>query len=116
MHEEEEEGTISDKKGEVLNRIPSSRQTGFLVSGSVVNVSYKNLTDDQIKQLSRGLKFSPIPRDIGKSQLKSDIEQLRRRMRLKWHYSYIHNQECYFLLKTMRKWIKSFENCSLYEQ
>ena len=88
LHQEEEieEVDDGDNKDEVFVKVPSSRLTGVFVSGSVVNLSCKSLTEDQIKLLSRGLKFSPTPRDIDKSQLKLDIEEFKRKMRLKWYF------------------------------
>ena len=41
------------------------------------------LTEGQIPLLSLGLKFLPTPRDFDKSQLKLDIEEFKRKMRLK---------------------------------
>ena len=59
---------------------------GRFVSGSVVNLSRRELSEEDISLLSKGLKFSPTPTDIDKSQLKSDIEAYKRRMRLRWFF------------------------------
>ena len=77
---------VGDNQEEAFTEVPGSRLTGVFVSGSVVNLSCKILTEDQIKLLSRGLKFSPTPRDIDKSQLKLDIEEFKRQMKLKWYF------------------------------
>ncbi len=73
----EEELTSNDDDG---------RLTGVFVSGNVVNLSRKVLSEGEVKLLSRGLKFSPTPRDIDKGQLKADLDILKRRMRLKWFF------------------------------
>ena len=78
----EEEVDVGDNQGEVFTEVPGSRLTGVFVSGSVVNLSCKRLTEDQIKLLSRGLKFKVKV----KVQLKLDIEEFKRQMRLKWYF------------------------------
>ena len=75
---------VGDNQEEVFTEAPGSRLTGVFVSGSVVNLSCKRLTEDQIKLSLRGLRFSPTPRDIDKCLLKLDIEEFKRQMRLKW--------------------------------
>ena len=64
----------------------SERLAGVFVSENVVNLSDKNLSEDQIKLLSKGLKFSPTPRDIDKGQLKADVDAFKRRIRLSWYF------------------------------
>ena len=56
---------------------------GRFISGSVVNLSRRELSEEDISLLSKGLKFSPTPTDIDKAQLKSDLEAFNRRMRLR---------------------------------
>ena len=55
-----------------------------------MNLSRRELSEEDISLLSKGLKFSPTPTDIDKAQLKSDLEAYKRRMRLRWHFR---NQE-----------------------
>ena len=57
------------------------RLIGRFVSGSVVNLSGRELSEEDVSLLSKGLKFSPTPTDIDKAQLKADIEDFKRRMR-----------------------------------
>ena len=57
---------------------------GSFVSGSVVNLSKKVLSEADINLLSKGLKFSPTATDINKAELKEDLDVFKRRIRLKW--------------------------------
>ena len=75
-----------NKKDEVFVEVPSSKLNGDFFSGSVVNLSCKSLAEYQIKLLSKGLKFSPTPSDIDKNQLKLDIEEFKKKMKLKWYF------------------------------
>ena len=59
---------------------------GRFVSTNVVNLSRKVLSQEDLSLLSKGLKFSPTPKDINKGQLKADIEDYKRRMRLRWFF------------------------------
>ena len=64
----------------------NGRLIGRFVSGSVVNLSRRELSEEDVSLLSKGLKFSPTPTDIEKAQLKAEIEDFKRRMRLRWHF------------------------------
>ena len=64
----------------------SERLTGKFVSNNVVNLSKKVLTESEISVLSKGLKFSPTPKELDRSQLKQDLEAFGRRLRLRWFY------------------------------
>ena len=66
--------------------LENGRLKGQFVSGSVVNLSRRELSEEDISLLSKGLKFSPTPTDIDKAQLKADLEAYSRRMRLQWHF------------------------------
>ena len=59
VYKEEERDKDSEKKGEECNQVSSSILIGIFVSGSLVNLSHKSLSEDQIKLLSRG--FPPLP-------------------------------------------------------
>ena len=88
---DDSEVTEGGQVAEVIEEeVPSNdndgRLTGVFVSGNVVNLSRKVLSEGEVKLLSRGLKFSPTPRDIDKGQLKADLDILKRRMRLKWFF------------------------------
>eukprot|EP00795_Rhopilema_esculentum_P014500 gene14500-biopygen4278 len=62
------------------------RITGRFVSTNVVNLSKKELSEDDVSLLSKGLKFCPTPKEIDKAELRADLEEFKRRMRLKWHF------------------------------
>ena len=64
----------------------NGRLVGRFVSGSVVNLSRRELSEEDVSLLSKGLKFSPTPTDIDKAKLNEDLEAYKRRMRLKWHF------------------------------
>ena len=44
------------------------------------------MTDSEIKLLSRGLKYTPTPR-MNNSELKTDVKEYTRRLRLKEFFS-----------------------------
>ena len=73
-----------DEEEEIV--LVNGRLKGRFVSGSVVNLSRRELSEEEIRFLSKGLKFSPTPTDIDKAQLKADLEAYSRRMRLRWHF------------------------------
>ena len=64
----------------------NERRSGKFVSNNVINLSGRVLTDNEISVLSKGLKFSPTPKELDRSQLKQDLEAFGRRLRLKWHF------------------------------
>ena len=66
--------------------LENGRLKGRFVSGSVVNLSRKELLEEDVSLPSKGLKFSPTPTDIDKAQLKADLEAYSMRMRLRWHF------------------------------
>ena len=47
--------------------LENGRLKGRFVSGSVVNLSRRELSEEDISLLSKGLKFSPTPTDIDKA-------------------------------------------------
>ena len=51
-----------------------------------MNLSCKNLAEEQIKILSGGLKFLRTLRDVDKSQLKLGVEEFKTKIRLKWYF------------------------------
>eukprot|EP00795_Rhopilema_esculentum_P016113 gene16113-biopygen5453 len=65
---------------------PTDRIIGQFVSGNVVNLSHRTLSEVEISLLSKGLKFSPTPTDLDKAQLKADFDVFKRRMRLRWFF------------------------------
>ena len=64
----------------------NGRLVGRFVSGSVVNLSRRELSEEDVSLLSKGLKFSPTPTHIDNAKLKEDLEAYKRRMRLRWHF------------------------------
>ena len=62
-----------------------ARSHGF-VSENVVNLSNRVLTPDEIQVLSRGLNFRPTPKNIDKFQLKKDLDEFGRRIKLKYYF------------------------------
>ena len=45
-----------------------------------MNLSRRELSEEDVSLLSKGLKFSPTPTDIDKAKLKEDLEAYKRRM------------------------------------
>ena len=80
------QATTREEEDEEIHVTEDGRLIGRFVSGSVVNLSRRELSEEDVSLLSKGLKFSPTPTDIDKAQLKSDIDAYKRRMRLRWHF------------------------------
>ena len=53
------------------------------LSNYVVNLSTVDLSEAEVKLLSKGLSFCPIPQKIDWIELKADLEDFSRRLRLK---------------------------------
>ena len=73
-------------------RYHKGRTTKGIINQSdlVVNLSSYQLTADEIKVLSKGLKFIPTPRNINKTEVSADIKEFGRRMRLN---EFFHDRE-----------------------
>ena len=56
------------------------------IYNSVFNVSRRSLSTEEISLLSKGLRFSPMPNDINRAQLKIALDAFKRRMRLRWFF------------------------------
>ena len=63
-----------------------NRLQGNFVSKNVVNLSRRNLTDSEISLLSKGPNFIPTSNTKDKAKLKTELEALGRKLRLKWHF------------------------------
>ena len=74
------------QEDEEIHVTKDGRLKGRFVSGSVVNLSRRELSEEDVSLLSKGLKFSPTPTDIDKAKRKEDLEAYKRRMRLRWHF------------------------------
>ena len=61
----------------------NDRLKGKLVSKSVINLSKRNLTENEISLLSRGLKFISTCNKVDVAKLKLELEQFCRMLRLK---------------------------------
>ena len=61
------------------------RSRGF-VSENVVNLSNRVLTSDEVQLLSRGLNFCPTPKNIDRFQLKKDLNEFGRHIKLKYYF------------------------------
>ena len=59
---------------------------GKFVSKNVVNLSKRNLSENEISLLSKGLNFIPACNKVDVARLKLELEQLGRMLRLKWHF------------------------------
>ena len=55
---------------------------GKFVSPNVVNLSRRNLTNNEISVLSKGLKFVPTRKGINKALIKEELEVYGRKLRL----------------------------------
>ena len=52
----------------------------------VVNLSKYKLTKSEISVLSRGLNFCPTPDEPDPGQIRTDLDDLHRRLRLRYHF------------------------------
>ena len=64
----------------------NERLKGKFVSPNVVNLPRRNLTNDEISLLSKGLKFVPTPRGINKALIREELEGYGRKLRPMWHF------------------------------
>ena len=62
------------------------RLEGCFRSDAVFNLRRKVLTDTEIRILEKGLDFAPIQNKRNEPELRTDFEELCRRMRTKWHF------------------------------
>ena len=62
------------------------RLIGVFCSKTVFNLSYKILTETEIKILEKGLDFAPVQRTLNEPELRKNFEEFCRRMRCKWHF------------------------------
>ena len=64
------------------------RLKGRFVSKNVINWSKRNLTENEISLLSKGLNFIPTCNKVDIAKLKLELEQFGATLRLKWHFRY----------------------------
>ena len=67
---------------------------GKFVSSNVINLSKRELSENEISLLSKGLKFVPTPTSVNRAQLKEELESFGRRLRLLWHFRNEENSFC----------------------
>ena len=59
---------------------------GYFCSGAVFNLSWKVLTDTEIRILEKGLDFAPIQNKINEPESRPDFEEFCHRMRTRWRF------------------------------
>ena len=69
-----------------VNKDDNGRMVGRFEYDKVVNLSKRALSDAEISVLSKGLKFVSTPKEVDFSQIKIDLENFGRRLRLKWYF------------------------------
>ena len=62
------------------------RLKGKFVSKNVINLSKRNLSENEISLLSKGLNFIPTCNKVDVARLKLELEQFGRMFLLKWHF------------------------------
>ena len=73
------------------------------VSENVVNLSNRVLTSDEVQVLSRGLNFCPTPKNIDRFQLKKDLDEFGRRIKLKYYFDV--GRDTIKRFKNKSKWV-----------
>ena len=69
-----------------VKRDENGRIEGQFVNKKVIHLSQRTLSQHEISVLSKGLKFVATPKEIDYSQVKIDLENFGRRLRLKWFF------------------------------
>ena len=59
---------------------------GYFCSDAIFNLSWKVLTDTEIRILEKGLHFAPIQNKIQEPELRPDFEEFYHRMRTRWRF------------------------------
>ena len=63
-----------------------NRLSGCFCSETIFNLSNRVLTDTEIRVLEKGLDFAPFQKKLNESELRSDVNDFCRKMRLKQHF------------------------------
>ena len=85
-------GETSSQEEEVSNvEFPfdlddNGRICGRFENDKVINLSKRALSEAEVSVLSKGLKFVSTPKELDYSQIKIDLENFGRRLRLKWWF------------------------------
>ena len=64
----------------------NGRICGRFENDKVINLSKRALSEAEVSVLSKGLKFVSTPKELDYSQIKIDLENFGRRLRLKWWF------------------------------
>ena len=76
-----------DGKRNIANEdIHSDRISGQFFNDKVIDLSNRASSDSEISVLSKCLKFVATPKELDYSQIKIDLDNFGRRLRLKWHF------------------------------
>ena len=67
-------------------RISRHKEINRDQNDTVVNLSSKDLHPDEIRILSKGLSFCPIPNKINEEQLSADLDKFARSLRIKEYF------------------------------
>ena len=59
---------------------------GKFVSENVINLSKRDLSENEISLFSKGLNFIPTCNKVDVARLKLELELFGRMLRLKWHF------------------------------
>ena len=62
------------------------RLKGKFVSENVINLSKRDLSENEISLFSKGLNFIPTCNKVDVARLKLELELFGRMLRLKWHF------------------------------
>ena len=82
--EEQNSQNVPDYK--IAGLTSNGRLKGFLEPENVVNLYNRKFSRAEISLLSKGLRFCPTPNSVDKWDIKEDLENSGRILRLKWHY------------------------------
>lgn len=81
---------------------------------AVFNLSNRVLSDSEIKVLKKNLEFAPIQGKIDEPELRKDLHEFSRRMRIKWNFLNVPSQDFSevraFRVKSSRKPRKDHPN------
>ena len=59
---------------------------GKILIENVINLSKRDLSENEISLLSKGLNFIPTCNKVDVARLKLELEEFGRMLRLKWHF------------------------------
>ena len=84
LHHETPIRLVAERKEKVTDLVQEdTKPPANSLKTTVINLSNVQLSEAEIKLLSRGLTFVPTPQCINWSEIQADIEDFARRLRLK---------------------------------